>query len=71
MCHFEIVSNESASGLSKLAIDYDLPIGNGILTVENKKQALARSDPEQYNKGAGAALACISLIDIKNNLFNV
>ena len=66
--HFEIVSNVSASGLSKLSIDYDLPVGNGILTVENKTQALVRSDPKKYNKGAGASLACISLIDIKKNI---
>jgi 6,7-dimethyl-8-ribityllumazine synthase len=65
--HFEIVSNEAANGLTKLALDYNLPIGNGILTVENEKQALVRSDPKKYNKGEGAALACISLINIKNN----
>ena len=65
--HFEIVSNESANGLTKLALDYNLPIGNGILTVENEKQAIVRSDPKKHNKGAGAALACISLINIKNN----
>ena len=65
--HFEIVSNEAANGLTKLALDYNLPIGNGILTVENEKQAIVRSDPKKYNKGEGAALACISLINIKNN----
>ena len=65
--HFEIVSNESARSLSDLSIRYSLPIGNGILTVENKKQALERSDPKKLNKGAGAAFACLSLIDIKNS----
>ena len=65
--HFEIVSNESARSLSDLSINYSLPIGNGILTVENKKQALERSDPKKLNKGYGAALACLSLIDIKNS----
>ena len=63
--HFEIVSNESARSLSELSIRYSLPIGNGILTVENKDQALLRSDPEKLNKGAGAAFACLSLMDIK------
>ena len=63
--HFEIVSNESARSLSDLSVKYSLPIGNGILTVENKCQALERSDPKKLNKGAGAALACLSLIDIK------
>jgi 6,7-dimethyl-8-ribityllumazine synthase len=65
--HFEVVSNESARSLSDLSIRYSLPIGNGILTVEDKNQALTRSDPKKLNKGAGAALACLSLIDIKSN----
>ncbi|MDC0093324.1 6,7-dimethyl-8-ribityllumazine synthase [Alphaproteobacteria bacterium] len=65
--HFEVVSNESARSLSDLSIRYSLPIGNGILTVEDKNQALTRSNPKKLNKGAGAALACLSLIDIKSN----
>ena len=66
--HFEIVSNESARALCDLSITYSLPIGNGILTVENKEQAIERSDPLRLNKGAGAALACLSLINHKNNI---
>ena len=66
--HFEIVSNESARALSDLSITYSLSIGNGILTVENKEQAIERSDPLRLNKGAGAALACLSLINHKNNI---
>ena len=66
--HFEIVSNESARALIDLSITYSLPIGNGILTVENKEQAIERSDPLRLNKGAGAALACLSLINHKNNI---
>ena len=65
--HFEIVSNVSARSLCDLSIKYSLPVGNGILTVENKNQALMRSDPKKLNKGAGAALACLSLIDIKSS----
>ena len=64
--HFEIVSNESARALTELSIRYSLLIGNGILTVENKDQAIERSDPTKLNKGAGAALACLSLINHKN-----
>ena len=66
--HFEIVSNVSARALSDLSITYSLPIGNGILTVENKEQAIERSDPLRLNKGASAALACLSLINHKNNI---
>ena len=65
--HFEIVANESARCLCELAIKDLLPIGNGILTVENEKQAFDRADPKKLNKGAGAALACLSLIEIKKN----
>ena len=66
--HFEIVSNESARALTELSIRYSLPIGNGILTVDNIDQAIERSDPLKLNKGAGAALACLSLINHKNNI---
>ena len=65
--HFEIVANESARCLCELAIKDLLPIGNGILTVENEKQAFDRSDPKKLNKGAGAAFACLSILIIKNN----
>ena len=66
--HFEIVANETARALTNLSLNYSIPIGNGILTVSNKDQAIRRSDPNQLNKGAGAALACLSLINIKNSI---
>ena len=66
--HFEIVSNVSARALMDLSINISLPISNGILTVENKNQAIERSDPRKQNKGAGATLACLSLIDIKKDV---
>ena len=64
--HFELVSNQSAISLYDLSIKYSIPIGNGILTVENKNQAIVRSDPNKLNKGSGAAQACITLMNIKN-----
>ena len=63
--HFEIVSNESARGLMALALD-GIPIGNGILTVENEGQALVRADPSQKDKGGEAAKAAIALLDLRN-----
>jgi len=66
--HFEIVSNESARALTELSLRYSLPIGNGILTVENKDQALKRSDPLGLDKGGAAVSACLSLLEIKNSL---
>ena len=64
--HYDIVANESASSLMRIATSYNLPLGNGILTVENKEQALVRSDVKKGNKGAVAVDACMSLIDVKN-----
>ena len=66
--HFEIVANESSKALIDLSITYSIPIGNGILTVSNKDQAVRRSNPNQLDKGADAAQACLSLINIKNSI---
>lgn len=59
--HYETVCNDSSRGLSTLGLA-GLCIGNGILTVENKDQALVRSDPDGQNKGGGAAAAALHLI---------
>jgi 6,7-dimethyl-8-ribityllumazine synthase len=63
--HFDIVANQSARALTDLGINYGLCIGNGILTVENEEQALARADPALGNKGANAVGACLALIELK------
>ena len=62
--HFEVVSNESARALMALTLD-GLPIGNGILTVENEAQALTRAKPDEKNKGGEAAKAAIAMFDLK------
>ena len=64
--HYDIVCGESARGLSKLALDRNLAIGNGILTVDNWEQAWARASVSKKNKGRDAAIACLSLFEIKN-----
>ena len=63
--HFEIVAGESARGLMALTLD-GLAIGNGILTVENEDQAIARADPAKGDKGGDAAKAALALLDLKN-----
>ena len=62
--HFEIVSGESARGLMALTLD-GVAVGNGILTVETEAQAIARADPKQADKGGGAALAALALLDLR------
>lgn len=65
--HYDIVAGESARGLSHLALEYCLAIGNGILTVENRDQAWARARVEEKNKGAAAARACLDMIAVKSH----
>jgi 6,7-dimethyl-8-ribityllumazine synthase len=67
--HFEIVAGESARGIMALTMD-GVPIGNGILTVENEEQALVRADPAQKDKGGEAAKAAIALLGLKERFGN-
>ena len=62
--HFEIVANESARGLMALSMD-GLAIGNGILTVEDEAQALARARPAEKDKGGEAAKAALAMLALK------
>lgn len=62
--HFEIVAQESARGIMALTLD-GLPVGNGILTVEDEAQAIVRADPRQADKGGDAARAALALLDLK------
>jgi 6,7-dimethyl-8-ribityllumazine synthase len=66
--HFEIVASESARGLLDLGIFSNLCIGNGILTVESEKQALARAAVDEGDKGGDAARACLALVHIRTRL---
>jgi 6,7-dimethyl-8-ribityllumazine synthase len=62
--HFEIVAGESARALMALTLD-GIAIGNGILTVENEAQAIARADSAQGDKGGDAARAALALLELK------
>ncbi len=62
--HFEIVAQESARGIMALTLD-GLAVGNGILTVEDEAQAIARADPGQSDKGGDAARAALALMELK------
>ena len=62
--HFEIVSNESARGIMDLTLQ-GYAIGNGILTVDDERQAIARCDPAQLDKGGGAANAALALFALR------
>ena len=63
--HYDIVCGESARGLMELGIQNDLPIGNGIQTVEDAEQAWARCKISDKDKGGGAAKAMLALRDLR------
>lgn len=66
--HYELVAGESCRGIMDLGARDGVPVGNGILTVENERQALARADPGGQDKGGGAALAALLLLAWRRRL---
>ena len=63
--HFDIVANESSRALMDLAVRESLPIGNGILTVENEAQAWARARVTEKDKGGEAAKAALAMLALR------
>jgi 6,7-dimethyl-8-ribityllumazine synthase len=57
--HFELVANESGAGVSQIALTYQVPIANAIITTENEGQALARLD-----KGTDAAKVAVEMANL-------
>jgi 6,7-dimethyl-8-ribityllumazine synthase len=66
--HYDIVAGESARALMDLSVQRRIPLGNGILTVENKGQAWTRARVSELNKGGGAAEAALAVLRIKKKL---
>jgi 6,7-dimethyl-8-ribityllumazine synthase len=62
--HFELVANESAAGVSRVALDHQLPIANAILTVDNEAQARSRIE----DKARDAARAAVELANLMEDL---
>lgn len=62
--HFEIVANECNAGISRVQLDYTLPVGNGVLTVNNEAQAEAR----MLEKGADAARVAVEMAQLVKQL---
>jgi 6,7-dimethyl-8-ribityllumazine synthase len=62
--HFELVANESGAGVSRVALDYQIPIANAILTTENLDQAIAR----QTDKGRDAARVAVEMANLLGDI---
>jgi 6,7-dimethyl-8-ribityllumazine synthase len=58
--HFELVSNESGAGITRIGLDYGIPIANAILTTENDEQAEVR----MAVKGADAARVAVEMANL-------
>lgn len=58
--HFELVANESGAGVTRIGLDYQIPIANAILTTENMEQAVAR----QTDKGRDAARVAVEMANL-------
>lgn len=58
--HYEVIVNESASGLTRVALDAIKPVTNAVLAAHTLEQALDRSEPGPGNKGAEAAAAAVA-----------
>ncbi len=66
--HYDIVAGESARAAIDLSVRHNLAMGNGILTVDNRHQALARARRSEKNKGGDAARAALAMAALKAEL---
>ena len=64
--HFELVANESGAGVSRVALDYHIPIANAIITTEDMPQAVAR----QTDKGRDAARVAVEMAQLMAQLLS-
>ncbi|GAA6118076.1 6,7-dimethyl-8-ribityllumazine synthase [Acidovorax sp. FG27] len=62
--HFELVANESGAGVSRIALEYHVPVANAIITTENMEQAIAR----QTEKGVDAARVAVEMANLLEEL---
>ena len=68
MPHFDIVANESAKGLSAIALDHGIPVINGILTTDSIEQSIERAGTKAGNKGSEAAAGAIEMVNLMSQL---
>ncbi|WP_318463260.1 6,7-dimethyl-8-ribityllumazine synthase [Photobacterium leiognathi] len=62
--HFEYVAGECSKGLAKVALEYQIPIAFGVLTVDSIEQAIERAGAKMGNKGSEAALSALEMINL-------
>ncbi len=63
--HYDYVCRESARGMQDLAVREHVALGYGILTCENREQAMARASRDEHDRGGAAARACLAMIELR------
>jgi 6,7-dimethyl-8-ribityllumazine synthase len=66
--HFEYVASECVKGLAGVSLEYDLPVGFGVLTVDTIEQAVERAGTKAGNKGVEAAMAVLEMVSLLRRL---
>lgn len=66
--HFEYVAGECVKGVAQIGMQYNLPVGFGVLTVDTIEQAIERAGAKAGNKGADAALTAIEMVNLLKKL---
>ena len=62
--HFDYVAGECSKGLAQVSMDFDIPVGFGVLTVDSIEQAIERAGTKAGNKGVDAAMAAIEMVNV-------
>ena len=66
--HFDYVAGECAKGISQVSLQFDVPIGFGVLTVDTIEQAIERAGTKAGNKGVDAALTVLEMVNLLKKL---
>lgn len=66
--HFDFVANEATKGIAHVSLEYEMPIGFGLLTTDNIEQAIERAGSKAGNKGAEAAAAVLETVRVLEQL---
>ena len=66
--HFEYVSGECTKGIGQVAMQHDLPVAFGVLTVDSIEQAIERAGTKAGNKGAEAAMSALEMVNVLDQL---
>jgi len=62
--HFEYVAGECTKGLAQVSMEHNIPLANGVLTVNSIEQAIERAGTKAGNKGGEAALSAIEMVSL-------